>query len=98
MACPWISTYSFRPQTFKFMKKFLEYLLNLIVDKKDSLSIEELSLEENNFQYNIHCAPDDIGKIIGKDGKIIQSIRNVAKILAVKQNLRVRIQIAEIQG
>lgn len=98
MAIKWIPTNCFRPQTFKFMKKFLEDLLSLIVDKKDSLSVEEINLEENNFQYNIHCAPDDIGKIIGKDGKIIQSIRNVAKILAVKQNLRVRIQIAEIQG
>lgn len=77
------------------MKQFLEYLLALIVDNKKALVVEEQEIEENNFQYNIKCDPADIGKIIGKDGKIIQAIRSVSKILAVKLNLRVRIQIAE---
>ena len=75
------------------MKKFLEYLLGLLVDNKKELVIEEIALEENSFQYNIKAAEGDVGKIIGKDGKIIQAIRQVAKILAVKQATRVRIQL-----
>lgn len=76
------------------MKQFLEYLLAKIVDDNDQLVIEEITLSENDFQYNIKAAPDDIGKIIGKDGKIIQAIRQIAKILAVKLNIRIKIQIA----
>ena len=76
------------------MKQFLEYLLSQIVDDQKELVVEEISIEENSFQYNIKAAQSDIGKIIGKDGKIIQAIRSVAKILAVKENIRVRIQLA----
>ena len=76
------------------MKNFLEYLLNKIVDDPEKLEIEEIVLEENNLQYNIKAAPEDMGKIIGKNGKIIQAVRQIAKILAVKQNTRVRIQLA----
>lgn len=77
------------------MKKFLEYLLSQIVEDKKALEIEEIPLQENNFQYNIKAAQNDIGKIIGKDGKVIQAIRSVAKVLAVKLGIRVRIQLAE---
>ncbi|OGG03351.1 hypothetical protein A2W14_01790 [Candidatus Gottesmanbacteria bacterium RBG_16_37_8] len=76
------------------MKEFLEYLLKQIVEKREAVVIEEISLEDNSFQYNIKAETADIGKIIGKDGKIIQAIRQAAKILAVKKGIRVRIQIA----
>ena len=75
------------------MKDFLEYLLKLIVEDKKALSVEEITLENNSFQYNIKAESADIGKIIGRDGKIIQAIRQAAKILAVKKGIRIRIQI-----
>ncbi|OGG16756.1 hypothetical protein A3D78_01515 [Candidatus Gottesmanbacteria bacterium RIFCSPHIGHO2_02_FULL_39_14] len=75
------------------MKEFLEYLLKLIVTDKKALSVEEIILEDNSFQYNIKAGSAEVGKIIGRDGKIIQAIRQLAKILAVKKGIRVRIQI-----
>jgi len=75
------------------MKDFLEYLIAKLIDKKKELVIEEITMSDQSFQYNISAAPEDVGKIIGKDGKIIQAIRQVAKILAVKMGLHVRIQI-----
>jgi len=65
------------------MKDFLKYLLSLIVNQPEDLTVDEIPTGENAFQYNITAAPDDIGKIIGKDGKIIQAVRQTAKILAV---------------
>lgn len=76
------------------MKKFLHYLLSQIVDHPDEISIEERPVGENAFQYIITTNKDDMGKVIGKEGKIIQAIRNVAKILAIKLNIQVRIEIA----
>ena len=76
------------------MKDFLNYLITQLINKKDGLEIEEINLSENSYQYNIKAAEVDIGKIIGKDGKIIQAVRQLAKILAVKMGLHVRIQIA----
>lgn len=76
------------------MKDFLNYLLSLIVDHQADLKIEERSLGENIFQYTISANTEDMGKIIGKEGKIIQAIRNVAKIIAIKEGTQVRIEIA----
>lgn len=75
------------------MKNFLNSIISKIVDYPDELSIEEQTLGENIFQYQIKANNLDIGKIIGKEGKIIQAIRNLARILAVKENKQIRIEI-----
>lgn len=76
------------------MKEFLIYLVSKIIDHPQDLKIEETKLAENFFQYTISANSEDVGKIIGKEGKIIQAIRNVARILAVKEEKQVRIEIA----
>lgn len=75
------------------MKDFLQYLLSLIVDHPDEIKIEEKTFGENTLQYIVSANTEDIGKIIGKGGKIIQSIRNVVKILAIKENKQIRIEV-----
>lgn len=75
------------------MKDFLIYLVSLIVDHPGDLAIEERPFGETMMQYIIKSNPEDTGKIIGKEGKIIQAIRNVAKILAVKMGKQIRIEI-----
>lgn len=76
------------------MKDFLVFLISQIVDTPEELSVEEMQMGESSFQYMIHANKEDIGKIIGKEGKIIQSIRNVAKVIAIKENKQIRIEIA----
>jgi len=75
------------------MKEFLEYLVRLIVDNPKEVTIEETTLGEKSFQYTIKANPEDMGKIIGKGGKIIQAIRSVAKIVAIKQDIQIRIEV-----
>lgn len=75
------------------MKEFLKYLLSLIVDHSEEIKIEERPFGENMFQYFITANKDDLGKVIGKEGKIIRAIRNVAKVLAVKEGKQVRIEV-----
>lgn len=76
------------------MKDFLIYLVSLIVDKPEKVGVEEKEITENVYHYIITTDETDTGKVIGKEGKIIQSIRNVAKILAIKENIQIRIEIA----
>ena len=76
------------------MKNLLEFILNHIVDHPEDVVVDEAETEEGHT-YTIHVHPDDMGKVIGKNGRIIQSIRNIAKVRAVKENLRVYITIAE---
>lgn len=76
------------------MKDTLHYIISSIVDNPDDVAIEEHE-EEGITNYTITVAPDDMGKVIGKEGKVIRSIRNVMKIKAMKQNKRINIQLAE---
>lgn len=77
------------------MKAFLEYLLHNIVDYPDEIRIEEVVVGEHSVQYTIFAKQEDIGKIIGREGKIIQAVRNLVKVLAVKENKQVRVEIGE---
>ncbi|MBI3379228.1 KH domain-containing protein [Candidatus Gottesmanbacteria bacterium] len=75
------------------MKDLIVYLTSLLVDHPKDISIEERPFGDTMTQYIIKSNPEDTGKIIGKEGKIIQAIRNVCKVLAVKEGKQVRIEI-----
>lgn len=77
-----------------FMKNFLEYLLKLIANIPDELVVEETKLSDTNYLYLIKAAQEDIPRIIGKQGKVIQSVRNIAKIYAIKKGIKIQINIA----
>lgn len=76
------------------MKKALDFILTSLVDNPDKLEIEER--EENGVvTFTINAADEDMGKIIGKGGKVIKSIRNVIKIPAIKENRKIFVNLAE---
>lgn len=76
------------------MKDALLYILTSIVAKPDEVSIQET--DDNGFvTFVVTVAKEDMGKVIGKDGKVIRAIRNVMKIPAMKQNKKVQIQLSE---
>ena len=75
------------------MNDLLKYIVTLLVDHPEDLTIEERPFGDTVTQYIIKSNPEDTGKIIGKEGKIIQALRNICKILAVKENKQIRIEI-----
>jgi predicted RNA-binding protein YlqC (UPF0109 family) len=77
------------------MKDTLHYIVSAIVDNPDAVAIEE-SEEEGMNIYTVTVAKEDMGKVIGKEGKVIRSIRNIMKIKAMKYDLRIKINLAEI--
>lgn len=76
------------------MKDALEYILSSIVEKKDKISIAQDS-EDDMINFRISVDKDDMGRVIGKNGKIIRAIRNVMKIPAIKQNKRINVLLEE---
>jgi predicted RNA-binding protein YlqC (UPF0109 family) len=76
------------------MKEFIEYLIKSIVKDPDAVVINE-EKEGESTVYTIVAAKEDIGGIIGKKGRVINSIRNVAKIKAIRDNVHIRIEIED---
>ena len=76
------------------MKDILLTLVKAIVDNPDAVVVEET--DDNGFvTLTITVASEDMGKVIGKEGKVIRALRNVMKIPAMKQGKKVQIQLAE---
>jgi uncharacterized protein len=76
------------------MQETLHFIVSAIVDNPDAVKIDEHE-EEGIHVYTVTVAPEDMGKVIGKEGKVIRSIRNIMKIKAMKYNQRMKITLAD---
>ncbi|MEK7502370.1 MAG: KH domain-containing protein [Patescibacteria group bacterium] len=76
------------------MKTALSYIINSIVDSPDKVSIAE-ETEGDFVTFKVVVDKEDMGKVIGKNGKVIRAIRNVLKIPAIKQNKKINIVLEE---
>ena len=73
------------------MKDILETIIRNLVDNKDAIEIKELAGEQS-VVFEVKVAESDMGKVIGKQGKIAQSIRTVMKAAASKEGKRVSVE------
>ncbi|QGU95227.1 KH domain-containing protein [Clostridium bovifaecis] len=74
------------------MKNLLEVIAKALVDNPDMVSVNEI-VGEQSIILELKVAPDDMGKVIGKQGRIAKSIRTVIKAAAVKEDKRVVVEI-----
>ncbi|MBP6882521.1 MAG: KH domain-containing protein [Candidatus Levybacteria bacterium] len=76
------------------MKETLHFIVSAIVDDPAAVEINEFE-EEGVTVLTISVAKDDMGKVIGKEGKVIRSIRNIMKVKAMKHDKRISVSIAD---
>ena len=76
------------------MKNLLEFLLIHLVDNPDAVSVD-LMPEGETEVYTLHVAPEDMGKVIGKHGNVINAIRTLARVRAVKEGKHILVRIAD---
>lgn len=77
------------------MKDILNKIITSIVDKEEAVEITEEE-EQGVVNLTISVDPSDMGKIIGKEGKVIRAIRNVMRIPGVIQGKKIYINIKEV--
>ena len=77
------------------MLDLVKYLVGNIVDKPDAVQVTDTVDETNTHLINITVDPEDMGKVIGKGGKIINAIRELAKVKAIKTGTRVRVVLED---
>lgn len=76
------------------MKQLLEYLVPNIVNNPETVEIKE-SQEGDVTTLLIKVDPEDMGRVIGKSGKVIKAIRQLVRIIAIKKGVRVRVDVWE---
>lgn len=76
------------------MTELLELLVKALVEEPEAVVVEELE-EEGDLVYEITVAEGDLGRVIGKGGRIANAIRTIAKAAAVRIDRRVVVDILD---
>ena len=79
------------------MEDLLRYLVEQLVDKPKAIQISEQSDQSGTKLLVLGVALEDMGRVIGKQGKIINALRLLLKAKAIKTKQRVRLELAETE-
>ncbi len=78
-------------------QEFLEFVVKALVDAPDAVSVTR-SVDEMGVLLTLSVAPEDMGKIIGRDGNIAKALRTLLRVVGMKHNARVNLKINEPAG
>ena len=76
------------------MKDLLLYIARNLVDDPDSVSVTEIQGEQE-LTLELRVAPDDMGKVIGRQGRIAKEIRTIVKTVAQRTGEKVTVEIVD---
>ncbi len=77
------------------MEELVKYIVKSIVDKPEEVVVSQEVESEKIVIVNISVAPEDMGKVIGKGGKVASSIRTIVKTASAKSGKRFIVKINE---
>ena len=74
------------------MKDLLEFIAKSMVSEPDAVSVEE-AVSENSVVLTLHVGEHDMGKVIGKQGRIAKAIRTVMRSAANRNDMKIQVEI-----
>ncbi|MBS4025190.1 MAG: KH domain-containing protein [Clostridia bacterium] len=74
------------------MKELVEYLVKGLVDEPDQVRVSQIESEQS-ITLELTVAPADVGKVIGKQGRIVKAIRTLVKAASVREGKKVMVEI-----
>ncbi|HEC94128.1 MAG TPA: KH domain-containing protein [Candidatus Kaiserbacteria bacterium] len=78
-------------------QQFIEYVVKALVDQPDSVAVQR-TVDEMGVLITLTVHPDDMGKIIGKEGATAKALRTLLRVVGMKRNARVNLKINEPVG
>ena len=77
------------------MKEVLEIIAKSLVDYPDQVDVKEIENEDQTITLELRVADSDMGKVIGKQGRIAKAIRTVVKAAASRENKKAAVEILQ---
>lgn len=74
------------------MKELVEYIAKSLVDDPNSVKVAEIE-GEHLTTYEIEVPPEEAGKLIGRQGRVIKAVRSLAKASAARRGVRVAVEV-----
>ena len=76
------------------MVEIVEYLARRLVDDPDAVRVEQVERDGDTI-IELHVAPDDVGKVIGRQGRIARALRTIVRASATRRSGRTLLEIVE---
>jgi predicted RNA-binding protein YlqC (UPF0109 family) len=77
------------------MEDLLAYLARALVDEPDKVSVDSYDEDDGSLVLELHVAEDDVGKVIGRNGRTINALRTVVRASSVKAGRRVLVDVVD---
>jgi uncharacterized protein len=75
------------------MKELIEYIAKAIVNAPDDVRVTEEADDKGMVVVKLEVAPDDKGRVIGRQGRVAEAMRTLLRVVATKEGIRVRLEI-----
>jgi predicted RNA-binding protein YlqC (UPF0109 family) len=76
------------------MQDLLAFIAKGLVDKPEAVTVtEDIPLEDGTIVFHLHVAEGDMGRVIGKQGRIAKSIRTVMRAVASRRAMKIAVEI-----
>ncbi|HEU5277773.1 MAG TPA: KH domain-containing protein [Gaiellaceae bacterium] len=76
------------------MAELLEYLAKQLVDEPDAVRVERVD-EDDAVVLRLHVAQEDLGKVIGRQGRIARALRTIVRAGSMRERRRVQLEIVD---
>lgn len=75
------------------MKGLVEYIAKSIVTVPDAVVVTEETTQDRNVILKLQVAPEDRGRVIGKQGRVAEAMRTLLRVAAIREGVRVQLEI-----
>ena len=77
------------------VEDLVEYLARALVDSPDDVSVESFEEDDGTIVLELRVADDDVGKVIGRNGRTVNALRTVVRAAAVRHERRVLVDVVD---
>tara|TARA_Y100000768_G_scaffold327421_1_gene265072 strand:+ start:82 stop:333 length:252 start_codon:yes stop_codon:yes gene_type:complete len=77
------------------VKNVVEYIVNQIVEDSKSVKVDVADSDDENITIEVRTSPDDMGRVIGKRGRVARAIRTVAQAAADEEGLQSSVEFID---
>jgi predicted RNA-binding protein YlqC (UPF0109 family) len=78
------------------VKAFVEFVVRSVATRPEAVQVEEAE-EAGVRVFRIRVAPEDVGRVIGRQGQVIQAMRTILRAVAARRGERVQVELAQEQ-
>lgn len=77
------------------LQGLIEFIVISLVDNPDQVSVRQVSSAQNKVRYELRVAKDDMGRVIGKRGRVANSIRQLLNVAAARQGKQASLDVVD---